>query len=892
MRISPKISSSTLLLALSLYFGESATAGGNANRCAELFLSGSKSSVVAGPVSKVDLLWQVMIEDRNRQALTDSSLLQRAVSLSKDMSVQERIEFTERCMTRQEGQSQWMAGFLLEHLLKTRNEDPIHGLTGDQLFSLFKTFEMHALAGLAQQNKRFFPVLTQKQIDELTQIYTDRHPVVMNVYGDVFGMSESQKIAVFMRRAHTGGRFVLRESQYGTDAGRNVTLRQHNFFPIDLPISAERRILRKALASDGLLTLEIGALKGIPQIENDTPLEAPPGERSIRSTVEQVARKYSDLIHPSEAQILWDRVKSIEVGFRILLETAKLTERGVAIPRTSLEVLGLALGYNASAIDAAKLSDRQTSQLYELSLDLSSNLDKPPFDGIAVDPSIWQPKQIKDFLDLLGNLRDLTHLYGNNQHAWDRVVNETGVRNGLRPDLLADLKNRTRETVVVALENAFRETNITIARKELDALYSRWGSIEPIITLVARFKGNESWREEIPALAKVLQFVLSDRFSSFKYEGDPANIADQQKANEQLQMLTTEQARTHWKINLSKLDLYDPNTVEAESDAGRLARARTIVKTNLYANLRGRDRGLTLEGAAKETLIAQVVHSDKTPAPRALLRAVNADAALIERTLLRLLVELNDATSMRKVASYLKGNATSFNYEAQTISDLSSIVSTLTPQRRGAPAVIFTTTFDNPKMLVTIGDLVDASSCQNYRTGSHIQTLLGYVMDAGVKGLVSYVLKPGHFAQQQEYNALVEALQAKASGENIEVKGDLEADKGIVHLRISRAGQQNIDLQTVPLSKAQLRMVIKLGQTGSGQPGLFFERPYEQSHSARPVMISHVNQIRHEIASSIGGVIDQEIDIPASRNVGGVYSDAGGGVQTHLYRLRPLRTPY
>jgi hypothetical protein len=206
--------------------------------------------------------------------------------------------------------------------------------------------------------------------------------------------------------------------------------------------------------------------------------------------------------------------------------------------------------------------------------------------------------------------------------------------------------------------------------------------------------------------------------------------------------------------------------------------------------------------------------------------------------------------------------------------------------------VIFTTTFDNPKMLVTIGDLVDTSSCQNYKTGSYIQTLLGYVIDAGVKGLVSYVLKPGHFAQQQEYSLLTEALQTKANGAAVEVKGGLEADKGIVHLRISRHGQQDVDLKTLPLSKAQLRMVVKLGQVSDGQPGLFIERPYEQSHSARPVMIDHVQQIGNEIAGAIGGVLGQEVTIPASRNVGGVYSDGGGGAQIYSYKIRPQSTPY
>jgi len=845
-------------------------------------------------VSKVDLVWQAMTGANKGKGL--KYLLKSVDPILTNMSAQERIQLAEHSVTQSAGQRSLVARFLLLHLLKTHLEDPVHGLTGEQLFPVFKNFGAEAVAILAQEHKRFFPVLTQNQISELARVYSERFPGTMQIYGGVFGMSDAQKTTLFMELARRNGSIVLRQSWLGTDPDYSDRQRRFSgFFPIDFPGSATKRVLRMALAYDGLRVLQSGSLRDTPRIENDTPLEASPGEPSIRGVVELFANRHPELIDPAEARILWDRVKNIEVGFRILSEMAKLAERGFPRPHTSLEALSLALGYDAHAIDAAKLSDRQTNQLYEISLDLSLNLDKPPFKGITIDPSVWQPKQIKNFLDLLGSLRDLTHMYGNNQRAWERVLSEIDIR-GLRLDsvTVAELNTRVRETLASFLENAFKGSDVTVTRGELDSLYNRWGSIEIITTLIARFRGNEIWRQEIPVLAKVLKAILSGHFLSFKYKGDPKDPEDQEMAKEQLKMLKSDRALVEWMRNRSRIDFYDPNKVDVEGDGDLLSRAKIVVKTNLIPNLRGRAEGSVLEGDAKDKVIASVL-GRKTPSPRDLAKIANgADIDVIERTLLRALTEAKDVSTMRKIASYLKGNAPSFGFghEAQIITDLSSIVLSLVPQERRAPTVVFTTTFDDPKMLLMIGDLVDTSSCQNYRTGSAIETLLGYVMDAGVKGLASYALKPGHFAQQRDYDLLIEAFRAKNNGEQVDIRGDLEADKGIVHLKISRAGQPDIDLKTIPIPKAQLRVVVKVGETDSGGPGVFTERSYEQSHAAIPAMMNHVDQIGREIADAIEGVLGQPITVPPSRNIGGVYSDAAGGSQRHSYRIEPEKTTH
>ncbi len=814
-------------------------------------------------------------------------LIEKAMSAGgKNLTQAETFEYAQRSIERaRQQESHWDATFLLEHLIKTKAEDPVRGLTADQLFELFKEFGIENSAVVMKEHERFFKALRPEQLVELTQIYVDRVPAVMESQGAVFPLSEKQRTDIFLAQAKQNGRFVIRDSRYGTKPDHVATYKEYGFQPIAIPKSSERRILGLAFASDPLLTLHIGAIRDVPAIDNTTPLETKtPGEVSIRSTVDEISRKYPELISPQEAAILWDRVKNIEVGFRLLGESAKLKERGIPTPSTSGKLLALAMGYKEADVAGGKLSDRSTHQLYELSLDLAMALDKPPFEGVPIDAEVWQGKNAKDYLDVLANLRDLSHLHGNHQAAWNKARGEAGIESGIRAADLPALKARTRQAVVEALQNVFKESKITIAREDLDALYERWGSIEPIVTLAARFQGNVRWRKEIPALAKVLKAVLGNHFEKLKYEGDPADAGDQEKAKAQLAMLTTDKARAAWRENRSRIDIFDPNTVKQETDGQRVERARSMAVTNLIPNLRQRAQGSQLTGVLREKLLAMVTGS-KTPSPRELLREVNPDGGKIERTLLHALTEAEDPVAMRKMAAWLKGNAPNYLYGEETIGDLTSIVGALHPPKKEPPSVVFTTTFDNPKMLITIGDVVDTSSCQNYKTGSYVETLLGYVMDAGVKGVASYAIRANHFAVAKDYQTLTAALEAQKRGDGTKVKSDLDGDRGTARITISRAGQADVVLETQVLGKAQVRVVAKLGKTDGGRPGLFLERPYEQSHQARSMMVGQINELEAEMAGAIGGVTNQEITIPASRNDGGVYSDASGGARTDEYKV-------
>ncbi len=100
------------------------------------------------------------------------------------------------------------------------------------------------------------------------------------------------------------------------------------------------------------------------------------------------------------------------------------------------------------------------------------------------------------------------------------------------------------------------------------------------------------------------------------------------------------------------------------------------------------------------------------------------------------------------------------NEKRQLISDAKSLQQSSEPNvsEVARSGLSFTVLLSDPRSLLTIGDIVNTSSCQNYKFGGQIQSLLGYVEDANVKAIVSFALNASHFSDQKEYDALYRAV--------------------------------------------------------------------------------------------------------------------------------------
>ncbi|MEO0334819.1 MAG: hypothetical protein AAF202_00380 [Pseudomonadota bacterium] len=826
------------------------------------------------------------------QKITMTDLLEQMEPVTSTFGPSERIEFLRLWSQSGRSSNHWVGELIYQQVVQPTEPGLARRLPMAEFYNLIFDFDVELASRVVHFRDDLFPHFSSLEIRALTEHFAVAHPSIIHHYGGFLPVDNNLVTMSYETTIYAinGGRFVVNQSSFGRDGNRDSIFHgDPKYSPVRIPRSSEARLVREAFANDAYLTMLIGAFKDIPPIDESFPTFADGDEPSVQKALYVIADTYPEIVARSEIDLMWDRVQSREVGFQILTNLVNHLQAGGQLPETSLHLLSDVVGYDQELVTGLTVSSRYLTTLYELSFDIAKNVEGQTFAGFQVESALWQEKQLKSWLALLANLRDLMHIYGNDQVAWERVKAEVFEDKVISLDNAQSLIERSKQKIAAALEVVFAENNIRIQREQLDALYERWGSIEPIITLIARFQGSDSWRAEVSELGRVLESVLDNSFEDFKYLGDPDDPQDQAMASSQLESLKTPQQVSAWRANRSRLGLYDPSQFVVASEEKMAEAAKVIIDTNLLPNMNRQAIMNPLTTDLSAALLEHVLSGPNPKPPRVLARDLGVETNQIIDSLLFTLSTSTDFLTIKKVATYLRGNGMGTDLKPETMADLSSILAALKPPRAGSPAIVYTTSFDHPKMLITIGDLVDCASCQNYRTGGYIQTLLGYVIDAGVKGVVSYVLKPGHFANIKDYEVLQAHLKESPDASNVATHFD--ADKRVLSFRFVSSDGNAVDISSKPLSKGQMRLVLKLGATEGGEPGLFLERPYAQSSPAGAMMLNQVREITAEYNAEIGGVTGEDITVEASRNVGGVYSDAGGGINVYTYRL-PWQSNY
>lgn len=590
------------------------------------------------------------------------------------------------------------------------------------------------------------------------------------------------------------------------------------------------------------------------------------------------------------ADILWDRVQKRDVGLQLLRVLYKLNQKnletGKDFETDSLATLSqrMGLSYKVLNREVASYSPNTLGRLYELGLDIEARLEGGIFEGMAIDETLWKKKQLSKLLDLFEHLRDLLHLRGNNDETWQVLLMELNLKTrGITAQNIDALLSETGASIVSAIRKMFGDSKIQFGFEDLKRLKEKWGDLKPIYTLLARFNGNPHWRQELPMLAKVFKASLDGKFEDYKFEGDPADETDQALAKAQLASLKTSSQITEWRKIRSRVSIFHP-AHGTEMGRERLQQQWEIVHGVIQNNLRAHLDLSELSREVSPQLLAklQLLLPQK---PSDILQAMFAESdreTILHAILNRLLeAKTGDLDEIRNWVRFLKRVQTELALSAQAREDIKSILDTLSvPAVPGRPAIIFTTTFTHPKLLLMIGDLVQTSSCQNYRTGNHIEALLGYVVDANTAGLASFAIDEKYFEKMDDYRKIFGAI-----GQNKKVKAVLDGDKMRVAFEVE--GETRL-IYTLALSYAHLRHVVKLGEALDEQgPGVAKEPRYAQMHSALPVMRSQAGDIVDEIATAVGGKANVPIRVAKTRNPGGTYSDSAGGIKQEGYVINP-----
>lgn len=392
-------------------------------------------------------------------------------------------------------------------------------------------------------------------------------------------------------------------------------------------------------------------------------------------------------------------------------------------------------------------------------------------------------------------------------------------------------------------------------------LWEKWGgNLTPFVVLAGRYSRNSDWRAEMKVLREIASNCLSESFHSWRYR----------RGDGQLSMFTDSQLE-RWHENPIKI---------AEHVAGQgsertalnpvITGAREIFTSNILAHLpekitqHVRANHLTVDQLKSYLMLSERMFSalPLTEAMVALRHAVESE----DREMIRVAAKLVNGSKNRLLKGLGDADIKQLSSDFASINDLSRNITSSSGTRYTVISVIT----DHPKLLLMTGDLVQCSSCQNYRTGSYVHTLPGYVVDGNIKLALSYVIK----------SARLEFLQRDSA------PSQMRFDPATQSLLID--GVQ----EPIPLGYAVRRQVLRVGRVES-EPVCVIERPYLQNHAI-------ADSIEAQQSALITGYLEScgvrprhptdAVECPASRNPMGVYSDAGRGVERGAYTIPPSAT--
>ena len=603
----------------------------------------------------------------------------------------------------------------------------------------------------------------------------------------------------------------------------------------------------------------------------------------------------------------WYPIERREFGLNLIEEGLRLISRGRVLPNSVGELVAQQSGLKLELI-SEKTSSNTLGDVYELALDVQKNLLAPLFKEQEIPLSFYQsPSQLIEFLTLI---RDIKSIRGNSADGAQFILNF--LKKTPKEQWLALLRQEVVRQFLPLFPSAKNEEE-EFSYKNLHNLNMSWGNLDAIITLAARYSGFSQGSILLKNLKRIFSASLKGNFNKFKFEGFTSE--EKEIVNRQLAMLTAEQ-RVRLQKQRTVLEVFNPKEVEGESVELRFnqqrAQIKSVVQTNLLVHLREFiDKKASQESLAQDRALVQFLITSKASQAETLeqaaLKLLNQNSETLKKnrhleleamgkilfTLVNEIILFSDNSSkfsshdlakLISIAEYLVRNYTELvgHKNAEQVSrDFSTLRSFLKNEMKGEKTnqfLVLSVFSGAPKFLLTIGDSVRTSSCQNFRTGAHIEALLGYVMDAHVQAMVSYTISSADFKSEQDFQKVYATLQKEG------IHYSFNADKTVAEFR----WPDGRIVETHPLRYGYLRQVVKLGtEYGTHRPALFQEREYVQMHRAINQMRRQFREIISQLGQDIGATSDAKtVRIEGSRNEFGHYSDAAGGPRVDSYLVK------
>ncbi len=421
-----------------------------------------------------------------------------------------------------------------------------------------------------------------------------------------------------------------------------------------------------------------------------------------------------------------------------------------------------------------------------------------------------------------------------------------------------DFINTNLEKIFTTLfRMLFKLEKTDITKKNLEKLENVWWDITILKILLSRFISK--WNiESIPVLAKVIEILLTkwyEWFKNFKYHWEWGELYCKKQSEKQLKYMTKEQI-SKWKENPYTFKILHSDEINKISEENSLKKWKIIFLNNLF-NERHLDR-------IDENLISKVemfersknydneiftsiksILSNEIKHPEKIKKEIYSiekfkNITKKERTKIILLNILYlsrnlwiDNITFHNIVNLLNSGLKWI--DLSWIKEDLKLVKNEIKINKENDLIIFSTIFDDPKLLLEIWELTTSFSCLSYETWEKIGALLWYVIDANVKGSASFVIDLSHFNwDKKKFKNIIESIENKTANIKIDYPKRLLI----------------INWTEIKLNKAIARKIIKMWFKWV-TPEIFSEKLYHTTHIAKDYITNELDKLIDDYAKDM-----------------------------------------
>ena len=445
-------------------------------------------------------------------------------------------------------------------------------------------------------------------------------------------------------------------------------------------------------------------------------------------------------------------------------------------------------------------------------------------------------------------------------------------RSVVRPFSVASFE-KVKEEMKTNITECFRSflsiENEEIGYEAFQTLEKKWRSLDTPITLASRM---QSYPKTIESISWIMEACLQGdkSFLDLKYGGRFDDEVDQELAKKSLAMCSEKQRKIWTEENpVTLVSGSEFSETEAEKNERVskeiLNKQQDFFTLHLPESLRPSTplkEGFSFlrDAHSNFSKLEQEMHDQNWGSVQKLIKDVSI---LMEKTGNILIQEgfmsQDQFTQIKQDLPALGNLVDSFLAPVEEIGSDSLYVSVIT---------------DDPKMMLESGMFADPSSCQNSEIGAYAYCVPGYVMEAYIKGVFTWELKPVDM-KADEWQLVHDQI---ASGVSLDLSFD-------PHERVMKILLSDKTIR-VPLIRDGCRAILKAGRTESETMGTGIEPFFTSSKFGHEGMLQSATDRAHQLYQDQlecerGGLLSFE-----DPRIGLVYSDRGTGIENEAHMIK------